>query len=263
VTAGGGKDVHVIGLGCGGGQKEAALLRLLINETGNVFYSPCDVALPLVLTARSGVLKVVASDRCWPVVCDLAEANGLEEVFAEKDTGAAQRVITFFGMIPNFEPDVILPKLRSVLKRGDRLLFSANLAPGNDYGAGVRTILPQYDNELTKEWLLTLLLDLGVERSDGEVVFTIEETNRAYQRVVADFVFVNAREIRVGNVGFPFGPGEKVRLFFSYRYQPAHIVALLKGQGIDVLDQWVTASQEEGVFLCRLSDGARGATRAT
>lgn len=253
-----GKDVHVIGLGCGGGQKEAALLRLLKDGTANISYSPCDVALALVLTARLAAGELVQDQRCWPVVCDLAEAKGLEETFAAKDTfaakanGAALRFYTFFGMIPNFEPNVILPKLHSVLRRGDLLLFSANLAPGDDYGAGVRTILPQYDNELTKEWLLTLLLDLGVERTDGEVVFTIERTNEGFLRVVADFEFVNARSIRLGNVGFPFAPGEKVRLFFSYRYQPNHIVELLRAHGIEVVERFLTNSGEEGVFVGKL-----------
>lgn len=251
-TAGVGKDIHVIGLGCGGGQKEAALLKLLKNGTSQVSYSPCDVALALVLTARNAALELVADERCWPMVCDLAEANGLVDVFAAKDHGAAQRIFTFFGMIPNFEPAMILPKLRSLLRSGDRLLFSANLAPADDYGAGVRTILPQYENELTEEWLLTLLLDLGVEPGDGEIVFTIEKTDGGYLRVVADFEFVNARLIRLGNEGFAFGPGEKVRLFFSYRYQPKHIEQLLREQGVEVVEQWITTSREEGVFLCKL-----------
>lgn len=250
-TAAVGKNVHVIGLGCGGGQKEAALLRLLKNGTADVSYSPTDVALPLVLTARNAALDFVQEAGCWPMVLDLAEANGLQDLFSAKDAGAAQRLITFFGMIPNFEPDIILPKLRSILRKDDRLLFSANLAPDDDYGAGVRQILSQYDNEFTKDWLLTFLLDLGVERTDGEIVFTIQETAAGYLRVVANFKFVNAREIRVGDVGFVFAPGETVRLFFSYRYQPKQIVEMLSEQGIEVVEQFATKSREEGVFVCK------------
>ena len=251
-TAGVGSEIHVIGLGCGGGQKEAALLRLLKNGTANVSYSPCDVASPLVLTARNAALEFVNAERCLPVVCDLAVADEMENVFALKEGRQAKRLITFFGMIPNFEPSVILPKLKSLLRNEDQLLFSANLAPSDDYGAGVQTILTQYDNELTKEWLLTFLLDLGVERSDGEVVFTIEESADGYLRVVADFEFVNARKIRLENESFGFGPGEKVRLFFSYRYQPNHIVEMLHEHGIEVVDRFATLSGEEGVFVCRL-----------
>ena len=77
-------------------------------------------------------------------------------------------------MIPNFEPQIILPKLASLVRPKDFLLFSANLAPGNNYAAGVKKILPQYDNPLTRDWLMTFLLDLGVERNDGKLRFKIE-----------------------------------------------------------------------------------------
>ena len=66
-------------------------------------------------------------------------------------------------MIPNFEPQVILPKLASLVRPADFLLFSANLAPGKNYAAGMKKILPQYDNAPTRDWLMTFLLDLGVE----------------------------------------------------------------------------------------------------
>ena len=64
-------------------------------------------------------------------------------------------------MIPNFEPEQILPKLASLIRPNDFLLFSANLAPGKNYAAGVKKILPQYDNCLTRDWLMTFLIDLG------------------------------------------------------------------------------------------------------
>ena len=74
-------------------------------------------------------------------------------------------------MIPNFEPQNILPKLAALVRPEDFLLFSANLAPGENYAAGVKKVLPQYDNPPTRDWLLTFLLDLGVARGDGELQF--------------------------------------------------------------------------------------------
>ena len=56
-------------------------------------------------------------------------------------------------MMPNSEPDLILPRLAGVVRRQDIMLLSANLAPGPDYEAGVRRVLPLYDNGLTRDWL--------------------------------------------------------------------------------------------------------------
>ncbi len=161
------------------------------------------------------------------------------------------RLLTFFGMIPNFEPGRIMPRLASALQPGDLLLLSANLAPGRDYAQGVQRILPLYDNELTRDWLLGFLLDLGVDKADGAVRFVIEEDPGSYtlKRVAAYFDFRSARQIRVDEETFSFRPGEPIRLFFSYRHTPALVRGLLEQYGLKLLEQWVTQSEEEGVFL--------------
>jgi len=151
-------------------------------------------------------------------------------------------------MIPNSEPDTILPRLARLLSRGDRLLLSANLAPGRDYHIGVERVLPQYDNALTADWLFTFLSDLGVERSSGEVKFGIEEA-KGLLRIRADFQFSSARTIRLDNKTFAFKPGESIRLFYSYRYTPDRLNGELATHGLTISQQWISSSGEEGVFL--------------
>jgi uncharacterized SAM-dependent methyltransferase len=50
---------------------------------------------------------------------------------------------------------------------------------------------------------------------------------------------------------FEFHAGERIRLFFSYRHTPELVKKLLRAHKLTVLEQWVTKSEEEGVFLCR------------
>jgi len=255
---------HVVGLGCGGGQKDTAFLELIHQSGREVFYTPSDVSTAMVLVAQQTALRVVPEANCFPLVCDLATAQDLPAILpaatgpskvqmGDKLVGAQTpvKVFTFFGMIPNFEPDVILPKLASLLQPDDHLLFSANLAPGSDYAAGVERVLPLYDNALTRDWLMTFLLDLGVERADGELGFQIEKTAAFLdlRRITATFTFVRDRMFEVESQRFEFRAGETVRLFYSYRHTPALVRTLLAQHGLEVLDQWVTPSQEEGVFL--------------
>ena len=249
IPAGG---VHLVGLGCGGGQKDARLLRLLRGPGRELSYTPSDVSVAMTLVARNAALAVISADAIHPLVYDLAAADDLRATLdAQSRTGP--RLVTFFGMIPNFEPRLILSRLADALRPDDWLLFSANLAPGPDYAVGLKKILPQYDNELTREWLLTFLLDLGVERADGELRFWIEDDPDGLdlQRVAAYFHFARARRVELDGERFEFAAGEAVRLFFSYRHTPDRVRALLQGQGIKVLEEWITASGEEGVFLCK------------
>lgn len=242
----GSKRIHVIGLGCGGGQKDTRLLRLLRESGKEISYTPCDVSTSMVLTARRTALAVLPEDNCFPLVCDLTSADDLPAAFAPRHPA----MVTFFGMIPNFEPEMILPKLAAIISSENRLLFSANLAPGKDYAAGVKKILPQYDNALTRDWLLAFLFDLGVEAGDGELHFIIEDV-KGLKRIVARFEFLRSRAITVEEEQFKFRPHDSVQLFFSYRYTPSVAQEHLQKHGFEVLGQWITRSQEEGVFLCR------------
>lgn len=244
-------EVQVIGLGCGGGQKDARLLRLLAGQGKRVSYRPCDVSLALALTARQTAREAVGDLPCEPLVCDLALADDLEEVFGPPGDACAARLITFFGMLPNFEPEQILPRLAGLVRGKDWLLMSANLAPGPDYAAGAQRILPSYDNPLTRDWLTAFLFDLGFAPGDGEMRFAIEESAAGFKRVAADFYLTHTRSLTVHGEPFAFGAGEVIRLFFSYRYTPDRIRALLKLHQLETREQWVAPSGEEGVFLCQ------------
>jgi L-histidine Nalpha-methyltransferase len=254
--------VHVIGLGCGGGQKDTRLLKLLKSRGRQNFYTPCDVSAAMVLTARRTALPVVPWENCFPVVCDLATVDDLAIVVGlarcadrTPQRGVptrAARIVTFFGMVPNFEPQLILPKLAALLRPKDYLLFGANLAPGTDYAAGVKRVLPQYDNALTRDWLLTFLDNLGIGRNDGKLRFRMETVRTAgLKRVVADFHFRRRCRIAVEDKKLEFRPGESIRLFFSYRYTPERVRTVLRRYGLKVREQWIAKSGEEGVFLCR------------
>ena len=240
------KSVHVIGLGCGGGQKDTRLLKLLKAHGKDVFYTPCDVSAAMVLTARQTALLILPKKNIRPFVCDLATADDLRKALVTRHAS----LVTFFGMIPNFEPEQILPKLASLVRPNDFLLFGANLAPGKNYAAGVKKVLPQYDNPLTRDWLMTFLLDLGIERKDGKLHFKIEtDSDSGLKRIVAGFHFAGLRRIEIYGEGFEFRRGECLRLFFSYRYTPGRVRKVLARHGLEVCEQWITKSEEEGVFL--------------
>src|SRR5205823_11045031 len=153
--------------------------------------------------------------------------------------------------MPNFEPQAVLPKLAALIRPHDLLLLSANLAPGADYAAGVHTVLQQYDNALTTDWLLTFLLDLGIEKTDGALEWSIEgcPAGNDLLRIAASYCFEHSRRLTVLGENFEFAAGEKIRLFFSYRYTPERVREQLAKHGLSVREQWIANPGEEGVFL--------------
>jgi L-histidine Nalpha-methyltransferase len=238
-------SAHVIGLGCGGGQKDLVLLQTLKGAGVESIYTAVDVSLPLVITARERAKAVADSTR--GLVCDLEIATDIAEELCEYS--ATQRIITFFGMMPNSEPEVIIPRLVALRDERDYLLVSANLAPGPNYPEGVRRVLPQYDNAETVDWLTVFLTDLGVKPSDGRVHFSIEECADGLLRIRADFQFKSAQTLEFETEKFKFKGGESIRLFFSYRYTPERLGEVFGKAGLRISQQWISASGEEGVFL--------------
>lgn len=246
--------VHLIGLGCGGGQKDAQLLRLLKGDGSKVFYTPSDVSVPVVLVAQQTVASLLDAKNIFPSVCDLTQLKTNERFFNRNETTDCSRLITFFGMLPNFEPQIILPKLAGLLRADDHLLLSANLAPGRNYQKGVEKILPLYDNELTRDWLQAFLWDLGLKPADGRLWFSIQDFQVSRVKVkcvAADFVFLRRCRITLPEEQFEFRRGLSLRLLYSFRHTPEQVEKLLAVHGVRVVDRWITFSGEEGVFLCR------------
>ena len=113
------RRVHLIGLGCGGGQKDTRLLKLLRDSGRETFYTPADVSTAMVLEARQtahggGCPRKTAFRWCaiWPRLLTCPRCS------RRSPCPTAARLVTFFGMIPNFEPQVILPRLAGLLRPG-------------------------------------------------------------------------------------------------------------------------------------------------
>jgi L-histidine Nalpha-methyltransferase len=247
--------VHLIGLGCGGGQKDVGCLqRLLARPDRAVTYLPCDVSTALALTAAQAAARVIPQENCEPLVIDLASAADSAEVLRSPE--GKRRVITFFGMLPNFEPEPVLSRLAEIVGPEDLLLLSANLAPGKDYDAGINRVRPLYENDLTRDWLLTFLLELGMERETGEFLVELESCPQGsgLKRLAAYFRLRKSWQLRLDGELFEFKAGEALRLFFSYRHTPEKLAGMLRRHGLGIAQQWVTSSGEEGVFLCRVMD---------
>lgn len=253
-AGGSGGDVAVIGLGCGDGSKDVRLLESLQRNGSNLHFVPLDVSASLATRAALAARRIVPAERIHPIVADLGRAADLREWLDVRLPETARRIVTFYGMIPNFEPDEILPRLSALLRPGDQLLFSANLAPGNDLHAAVNSILPQYDNAETRAWLMTLLEEAGEKEGSGELKFRVESGSQAEElrRIVARFHFCADTTLRINEYEFSYPKGSELRLFYSYRYSVQQIRELLERFGIRSVDSWITDNGEEGVFMCGL-----------
>lgn len=249
----GSTPVHLVALGCGGGRKEARLLERLRPATRNIHFTPVDVGTAVLIATLRATQAIVRPEHCSPLVCDLNEADAVAAFLDQRHEEPTTRLVTFFGMIPSFEPGSTVRVLDRLVRSGDFLLTSANLAPGRDYESGVQRVLPQYENELTRDWLMTLLRDLGAEPTSGGLEFSLERcpTHAWLLRIEANFLFRRETTLFVEREPIRFKQGEKLLTFFSYRHTFATLARLLADLTLERLGAWPSDSGEEAVILYR------------
>lgn len=251
--------IDVISLGSGGGAKDARLLAALGRDRRDdaLRYIPVDVSPGLALTSRQAALGVgLGPGQVIPCVADLA---GIPDWAAEYETvlrTGARRMVLFYGMLPNFPPETTTDRLAGLLRPGDLLLLSANLAPGGDYPAGVRSVQHLYDNPPTREWLSTVLHGLGAGPGDFEVRVRVAPCpfGSGLLRIEARAVFTRPTEIAFEDAAIHLGPGDDFLLFYSYRHTPEIVDRHVGRAGLRTAARWIHPAGDEGVFLAeRLS----------
>jgi len=238
-------NVTLIGLGCGGGLKDAAVARSLLASSATVKYLPVDISGELTLEAAGNS----PAGKRQPVVIDLTQTPDAG-VFIADHAGNNHRLVTLFGMLPNMDALTLSQILQQLLRSGDRLLCSANLAPGIDYDEGVRQVFPQYDNPETREWLMGGIGEIGIQPRSGELSITCDTAGVGLRRIVARFVFNQDITLNFATSKIFFQSGEALEVFFSIRHQFAMVEQWLTDIGLKVKSSWVTDSGEEAVFLC-------------
>lgn len=245
-----GGAVHVISLGCGDGRKDLLLVRALLNAGVKIRWSPQDISLSLVLLTARGA-DGWPLQGLHPVVSDLQSMPDIAKTFDAFDP-ETPRLITFFGLLPNFEPDFVVATLKTLIRAKDRLLISANLSPVRDetksaYLAATEVIKPQYDNPETKRWLCAVVKDWGLDPYLENYRLRIE-SRFDLLRFVAAMDWTESRELAWQGEQLSITQGTNLRLFFSYRYTPLRFRKLMEQAAMRIDGEWIATSREEGTW---------------
>ncbi len=214
-----------VGLGCGGGARDARFHEM--------------AGVPALLTDTSPSLLLEAMER-------IVSAEGLAvdlEVQPERAAfGEDRALFGAFGLLPNFEHGSFLGWLSALLRAGEILLLSANLAPDGDRAA----IVAQYDNAEARAWYGGALSELGL--FDAEVVVRAAGTDEVWR------IEVEARPRRdqvlsIFDASIPIARDEPLGLFSSTRFTAWALPPIFEAAGLALLEPFVHESGEEGVYL--------------
>jgi uncharacterized SAM-dependent methyltransferase len=243
----------VVALGPGAGSKERIVLEALAAGGTKARYLPIDASVELALLSADTATGLVAE--VAPVAGDLSRTAEIEEWLAGWSADRP-RIVTAFGLSPNTEPSRFFPQLAALLRPGDLLLVSANLAPfaGEDndaaYAAGCAAIAPQYDNAETLRWLSYVLTDWGIADRLSPLRFE-QQSIEGINGFFASASWLKNETFDWEGEPFETEAGRALRVFFSLRYTPVRFEAALERYGLQPLERAIDRTGQEGVWLAR------------
>jgi uncharacterized SAM-dependent methyltransferase len=229
-------------------------LQQATDRHSRLFFTPTDISPTLVVETLLKIQSTLPALPSFPLVVDFAAAPDLAALLAQPETPDTQRLLTCFGMLPNFDYQTFLPYVQHLMRPGDLLLLSANLSP-LPYPDACTSILPQYDNPLAHAWYGGLLDSLGFTAADYAIHLdarSLHVDGHVWQ-IQAAARFLREVQLELYDDSFAFSPGERLQLFFSNRFTPHIMPQILQDAALSVVESFLFASQEEGIYLCRRS----------
>ncbi len=231
--------------------KERELYAALRAQGRDALFSAIDISPDLVADAAARLADDGARTT-GNLVCDLAEADFLARWLDEKG-GQRMRLMTFFGIIPNFLPAQAAELFRRIVRPGDLLLASVHLAPideTHDIAAAMKAVLPQYDNEETRAWLAALPEEWELSSRVDAPKMGIGEIDGA-PAFVATARWKSREPFEQWGRRFVPPENEPLRVFSSLRYTPALFEERMRRDGFRAERLALTRCREEGIWAIR------------
>lgn len=236
--------VQVVSIGCGTGSKDVHLLSQLHQRVRRIRYVPSDVSESLVQQASS---QMNASwGECIPVVGDFEDPTFLDKLPAALPN--EERMILFFGVLPNIRYSQAKTSLFKSLRKGDILVAGTNLVPNH-----IENVLPQYDNPETCEWLQMLLHQFQFDLKAGEIQFSIGQDPdlEALKRIEARYVFRENVVIEFQGKSHRIEANTSWLIFFSNRYSLPLLRGFVEDLKCQVFFEGSNGRRDEGIVSGR------------
>ena len=238
------KELKVVGLGAGQGDKDLLVLEALRAEGAKVSYQPVDSSQALLEVA----LESAASNRfaACGLKADLADPRTAKALAAS--AGGPRLYLVVGNTLGVTGPVQFLETLRPVLRSEDRVLVDGEIFDEQGTMTG-------YDNPVNRQFAFAPLASVGLEEGrDGELVFESRADVDLDGLHVVSKYFRAARplEITLAAEHVELSAGEKIEMSSSYKYSRDVFLSMLRqAGGLEPLTEYVSDDKHFVMALAR------------
>lgn len=237
---------NLIYVGCGNGHKALSVLNEFGKTHQPLNYALVDISPMMLLKAYKNTRRQFRGPiiiRCFE--WDFEEGNFAYITDYLRKNGDPVNIILFLGnTIGNLSDRArILANFRESMALNDYLLVTFHLVPRD-----VDKLMHAYSNEMTTQWLLTALEEVGIKREDGELKVSY---NRKKQQVEVNFIvsrdtigMFEDREVHLRK-------GQRVLVGTSHKFTRSEIRSLFNVAGFRIRSFKISPGSMTATVLCQ------------
>lgn len=212
--------INVIDLGCGSGKKAAKFIQLLNEKkTFKIRYCPVDINSNFVSKAIDTVRAENPNEviKMQWVVSDFENIENISRLLRYKEY--QKNVFLLLGnTLENLELHDTIYQIRRSMNDGDVLIIGDGLDTKNK-----KELFHIYSSEKIEAFLDYIPLELGIEKKDFKI---LREFNNS--RVEIYYELKKAKKIEFSGREISFNVGDKLLVFFSYKYNKEDMRSFMK-----------------------------------
>lgn len=239
------KGYSLLDVGCGDGQKAAAILtRLGQKGTEKQNYFPLDISSRMIDIAVNAVVTAHPETTIETFREDFERGNLTKVTYYLRRRYARGNFILFLGTTLGNLSDShrILINLRESMTEQDFLLVGlAILSPTKNPLAG-------YDEKIVYDWLWTIPEKIGIERTDADIKLYF---NKVKSQIEYKLEFKHNWSREYGGDLLVFKKGQKILIAISHKFTREEIFALFAKAGFRIELFLQTKKKDYGLILCR------------
>ena len=233
---------NIIDLGCGDGKKAVLFLKQLIDKV-KIRYCPIDISDYMVERALKNIRTIDIQEAVgfqWNI-SDFENIENISSLLRKQGEIKRNFFLLLGNTIGNFEITELLYAVRSAMKKGDLLLIGNGLDNRNP-----EEIIKSYHQKEIDEWLLHVLLLLGLERNEVEY-----KTRFKNSRIEEYYVIKKNKTIQFQDKKIYFSAGDQIIVAVSYKYDAKDFETYLKIYFKDVTLK-TSADGSYALALCKV-----------
>jgi uncharacterized SAM-dependent methyltransferase len=240
---------NLVGLGIGNGEKDKLILTQLTKHHP-MRYHAIDISLDMMKTGLKALGGIPVEKNAY-----IGDFRHLEKIapLIRKQTGSGNLYSILGNTFGNLDQKPLLTLLGKSMDRNDYLLMAVQMLETKEI-LNMGEILTAYSTSVWRDLSFGAMRRTGLRKSDGiiEMEFAPDKTFPQFHVVEYFYTFKKDKTITYLGERLSFKKGERIPIYFSYKYDEKNLNAMLDDYGFKIVRSFFAPGRKYLLALVKL-----------